>query len=533
MNNNLYLLDCTLRDGGYLNDWNFGHDVLTNVFERQIASAVDFIEIGFLDDRRQFDNNRSIMPHSDDVGRIFGKINKMNATVVAMIDYGTCAIENLTVAENSYLDGIRVIFKKHVMGNALNYCAKIKELGYKVFVQAVSITDYSEEELAQLIQQVNIIKPLALSMVDTYGLLHQDNLMHIFNFMDTHLDLSIALGYHAHNNFQMGYPNSIEILNQKTKRNLFVDASLYGMGKSAGNTPIELISMYMNERFGKKYDTTQMLEAIETNIMDIYAKTPWGYNLFYYISASNKCHPSYTSFLIDKHTLSIKSIFELLARIDAEKKLLYDREHIEKLYLDYQKNEYDDANTIESLKSLLKEKKLLLLGPGKSIGLNQNIIQKYISDNSPVVMSINCIYPQYPIDYLFFTNSKRYSQMTGRLNYPENQNIALIATSNITRTIGNFNYLVNYSSLIDTNTDIPDNSLIMLLKLLINIGSDSIALAGFDGYCENNENYHNTDMEYNFVKNKAKYLNDYVRSFLHKASSDIKIHFVTDSMYLK
>ena len=138
------LLDCTMRDGGYLNDWNFGHDNLINIFERLVDAKVDIIEIGFLDERRLFDINRSIMPDTDSVKEIFGRLDRKSTMVVGMIDYGTCSIENIRPCEDSFLDGIRVIFKKHLREPAMQYCAQLKALGYKVFTQLVSVTSYED-----------------------------------------------------------------------------------------------------------------------------------------------------------------------------------------------------------------------------------------------------------------------------------------------------------------------------------------------------------------------------------------------------
>ena len=135
------LLDCTLRDGGYVNDWNFGHNNLVNILQRLIDAKMDFVEVGFLDDRRPFDINRSIMPNTDCVEKIFGIVDKKQTMALAMIDYGTCDIKNLCPKNQSYLDGIRVIFKKHLMHEALDYCKQVKELGYKVFAQLVSIIE--------------------------------------------------------------------------------------------------------------------------------------------------------------------------------------------------------------------------------------------------------------------------------------------------------------------------------------------------------------------------------------------------------
>ena len=253
-----YLLDCTLRDGGYINDWKFGHDNLVNIFERLVSAGVDVIEIGFLDDRRAFDINRSIMPATNCVEKIFGKLHCKNSMIVGMIDYGTCDINNLQPCSESYLDGIRVIFKKDKMYPAMEYCRQIKDLGYKVFSQLVSIGSYSDEELLRVIRLANEVKPFALSMVDTYGLLNPQNLKHIMKIIDVNLDSDIILGFHAHNNFQLGYTNTISILEYKTNRDVVVDGTLYGMGKSAGNAPLELIALHMNEHYGKHYKITEM-----------------------------------------------------------------------------------------------------------------------------------------------------------------------------------------------------------------------------------------------------------------------------------
>ena len=86
---NISLLDCTLRDGGYVNDWNFGHNKLIGIYERLCDAGVDIVEIGFLDDRRPFDINRSIMPDTDCVEKIYGTARKKAPMTIAMIDYGT------------------------------------------------------------------------------------------------------------------------------------------------------------------------------------------------------------------------------------------------------------------------------------------------------------------------------------------------------------------------------------------------------------------------------------------------------------
>ncbi len=526
------LLDCTLRDGGYINDWNFGRNTLTSVFSRLVRAGVDIIEVGFLDDRRMFDENRSIAPDTASFGKIFGKIEKGDAIVVGMIDYGTCRIEHLQPCDESYLDGIRVIFKKNIRHEAIYFCRQVKELGYKVFVQAVSITSYDDDELFDLVSQVNDLKPYALSMVDTYGLLHKNGLMHIFQRFDEYLDPDICIGYHAHNNFQLGYANSIEVLGTAVKRNLVVDATLYGMGKSAGNTPIELMAMYMNENLGKRYDISQMMEAIETNLLSIYHETPWGYNLFYYISGVNKCHPNYVSYLLNKRTLSIRAINDILLLLQGDDKLLYNQQLIEQLYLQHQRNDCDDTESLLALRGELAGRDVLLLGPGRSIDEQKDCVHAYATGKELAVISISFIPASFEncIDYLFLTNNKRYSQMaTALTELPKS--MKMISMSNVLDMQNDFRFVLNYSSWIDPNTDIPDNSLVMALRVLSAVGVRSIALAGFDGYVKDNMNYYITNMEYSFAKEKAEYLNHYIRCSLEQIREKTALHFVTPSVY--
>lgn len=526
------LLDCTLRDGGYVNDWNFGHNNLVSVFERLVDANVDYIEVGFLDERRPFDINRSIMPDTDSVEKIYGQLDRKQAMVVGMIDYGTCSLDHIKPCEESYLDAIRVIFKKHLREEAMAFCAELKKLGYKVFSQLVSVTSYEDDEMMDLIRLANEVQPYAVSMVDTYGLMHQNNLKHYFDLLNEHLLPEIGIGYHAHNNFQMGYANCITMMSQITDRMLLVDGTIYGMGKSAGNAPIELIAMYMNDNLGKNYHISQFLEAIDSNITQFYTPATWGYNMFFYLAASNDCHPNYVSYLMEKKTLSVKSINELLGRLQGEKKLLYDQKYIEKLYLDYQAIETDDASCQEQLKKLLNDREVLLIGPGTSITKEEDKVQKYITEKKPIVISVNFLEENYPVDYLFLSNSKRYVQLATALSQKDDD-LKVIATSNVTKTSGTFDYVLKYSSLIDEQAEVIDNSFIMLLKAMICLGVKKVSVAGFDGYVtQKTGNYIRTYMEYNFDADKTERLNTYVKNKITEMSDELTIDFLTESLYV-
>ncbi len=529
----LELLDCTLRDGGYINDWEFGHDTLVNVFERVCASGVEFIELGFLDDRRSFDINRSIMPDTADMEKIYGGLPKGNTKLMGMIDFGTCSIDHIQPCSESILDGIRVIFKKHLREPAMAFCKQLKEKGYIVFSQLVSVTSYEDDEMMDLIRLANEVKPYAVSMVDTYGLMHKNILFHYYDMLNNNLDPTIAVGYHAHNNFQLGYSNCIEMMerHKSCERPILCDGTLYGMGKSAGNAPTELLAMYMNANFEKHYDIGMMLEAIDTSLMDIFKVTPWGYTMKFFIAASNDCHPNYVSYLLDKKTLPVKSINEILKGLNGDKKLLYDKNLIEQLYLEYQRNHCDDAVAYQKLSEELKAKPILILGPGASIVKESEKISEYVVENNPVIISINYCPSSWKPDYLFLTNCKRYVQMASTIA-SDRDNYRLIATSNITCASGEFDYTLDYESLIDHNAVFMDNSFLMLLRVLMKINVNEVFLAGFDGYSiENDSNYFSSKMDYEFTKQKGEEINADVNRFLGKIKDKIRIHFLSHTIY--
>ena len=139
------------------------------------------------------------------------------------------------------------------------------------------------------------------------------------NCLITNLNREIGIGYHSHNNFQLAYSNSIEVLRETADRRVLIDASFVRHGKSAGNLPLELISMYMNTSCGRNFNTAQMLEAIDINIMPFFRKAP-GVIIFSSISPpQTTVIQAMFKFLMDKQTLSLKALNGILDSIEPEK----------------------------------------------------------------------------------------------------------------------------------------------------------------------------------------------------------------------
>lgn len=523
------LLDCTLRDGGYINDWEFGHDVITGTYKRLDEAGVDYIEVGFIDDRRCFDINRTIVPNTESYNVIFENVEKKHAIPVAMIDYGTCSIENIGDVSSTFIDGIRVIFKKEKIEEALPFCKAIKEKGYKLFIQAISITSYSDIEVLDYINKINEIKPYAFSIVDTYGLLDEEKLLNYFGLLERNLHEDIIIGYHAHNNFQLAFSNSIKFLSQKTKHSLIVDATVYGMGKSAGNCPIELISMYFNENEDKNYDINQFLEILDTDLMPIYQKYYWGYKYNFYISAMQNCHPNYVKDLLDKKTLSVSAINQILSEIPDNMKLLYNQNYIETAYMKHQSIVVDDKIALKEIEEEIGNREIVLIGPGSSIVCAHEHIKTITDDRNRIVFSINFKPENLKTDYVFVSNSKRYSRLVNSKEI-KNRDYKLIVTSNITPYDGQVDYILNYAKLLDESGQSYDNALLLCLTALEKLGVKRVMLAGFDGFSNEIDYY---DVSYSFAGNENYNIqnNDKIIQGLKRLNEKIEFCFITKSLY--
>jgi 4-hydroxy 2-oxovalerate aldolase len=526
------ILDCTLRDGGYINDWEFGHGTITGVYKRLEAAGVNYIEVGFLDDRRQFDINRTIMPNTDAVNKVFANVKKGHAIPIAMIDYGTCSIDSIGPAESTFIEGIRVIFKKEKIEQALPFCKSIKEKGYKLFIQAISITAYSDMEMLQYVEKINEIKPYAFSIVDTYGLLDNKSMTRYFHLIDDNLDPEIVMGYHDHNNFQLAYSNTMRFLSMETDRHLVADSSVYGMGKSAGNCATELLAMHLNDYYHKNYNLNEVMEIVDTFMMPIWQKNYWGYKYEFYIAAMQKVHPNFVNYLLKKKTLSVSSINEILAAIPEEQKLFFDKKLIEQLYLDYQGNSINDDNVYNSnFTDMLCNCNILLLGPGSSIADNSEDIMKTIEKDKPVVLSVNFYPKEFPVDCVFMSNNKRYAFLADYLGEDAKINAKFIATSNVHIVDLKPDYTLNFESLLIPQLENTDNALILLLSFLVKAGVKAVSLAGFDGYKVNEHNYYRKGYEVAVENSDNIKRNATMSNALSFFKDKLLISFITPTQY--
>ena len=141
----VYLLDCTLRDGGYINDWAFGEEAIKGIVSRMADTGIEMLEVGFIKGK-QYDPNRSVFPDTESFKKVITNKSK-NMIYVGMLDMsGPVEKDKIAPRDPDGIDGIRVIFKKKKTDEAYDYCQYIKSLGYKLFVNFVGTDHYTDKE---------------------------------------------------------------------------------------------------------------------------------------------------------------------------------------------------------------------------------------------------------------------------------------------------------------------------------------------------------------------------------------------------
>ena len=488
------VLDCTLRDGGYINDWKFGNKNIKSIVNSLEESNVDFVELGFIAECEYQVGNTKV-PTIDILNKYIPK--NSNTKYAAMINYGKCDITNIPNYNGNGIKYIRVAFHKKDLIPAIDYCKKIKEKGYKVFVQPMVTVSYTDNEFEYLIKQCNSFKPYAVYVADSFGTMKRREVLHYFKILERLLDNEIIPGFHSHNNMQLSFSNVIGILDE-AKREFFIDSSIYGMGRGAGNLNTELLLQYLNDEYDCNYKLEPIISCMDLVINKIYAKTPWGYSLPNYLSASHNAHPNYAKYLIDTNKLSMKDMNSIFDMLDEDKKNEYDKSYIDQIYESYLANKSSNEFGIEKVKALLENRKVSIIAPGKSAIKNIEMI-KADKENGSLIISINFMFNEDLVDYIFVGNIKRMESLD--LNYY----YKVIATSNIPND--DVFAKVNYSKLLNDQEYVKDNSGLMLIKLLTMLNCD-ITIYGMDGYSYNSEdNYSNNELELTTSKTQIDNLN--------------------------
>lgn len=522
--NRIMILDCTLRDGGYVNNWNFGIQNIHSVISELVHSNVEIIECGYVSKKKPCDPN-STQFNSVEMLNALLPADRKNCLMVAMINFGEYLAEDIPERIHTGIDGFRVAFHKDNAAEALEFCMQIKDKGYAVFVQPMVTLNYTDREFLSLISVVNQVKPYAFYVVDSFGAMESKDLLHLFYLTDSNLDKDVCIGFHSHNNLQQSSSLAQLLVGQNTDRKTIIDSSVFGMGRGAGNLNSELFAEHLNKFYGKNYKIRPMLKIMDDVLAPIYQNKYWGYSLPHYLSAVYNCHPNYATFLDDKNTLTYEDIESIFQSIPAERRSKYSADYIRDLYSAYQNSKTIDSGEEELLK-MLAGKDIVILAPGKSLEDERERVANVLAETDALVIAVNFIPENYETDFCFFGNIRRWEARDSSAP------VKTIITSNI-KSERAATYIIPYSDLVNETEHVTDNSGLMLIALLIKAGVKSILLAGMDGYrIQSLDNFVERTLEFSKSATVMQAMNDGITKVLTTYSKQVPIKFITKERFV-
>lgn len=329
---NVKILDCTLRDGGHLNKCNFGEKNVKEIISNLVKSKIDIIEIGFLEDCK-YDTNITKFNTIDDTNYLLKDIQKNSSKFSLLLQVDKFDFNKLNV-KNDNIDLIRVSFHSNLIEEGMKYCKKILELGYECSCNPINFSNYSNEEVVELIKKVNEINPTYFCIVDTFGTMLNNDFSNKLSLLNNILNDDIKLGLHLHNNLSSSFSTAQIIMNKNSRfNNVIIDTSICGMGRAPGNLKTELLTYYINSKY-YKYNLEYLYWIIEKIIPKFKEKYNWEEDFRYSISAFEKMHRTYAEFLIN-HNVSLKDSNNIMKEIPLNNKGRYDKNIIENIYNKY------------------------------------------------------------------------------------------------------------------------------------------------------------------------------------------------------
>ncbi len=284
------VVDCTIRDGGLVNNFFFDDDFVKNLYMANVAAGVDYMEFGYKASKEIFDVKefgKWKFCDEEDIRDIVGD-NDTDLKISVMADVGrTDYKKDIIPKKDSVIDMIRIATYVNTIPAAvemINYCA---DMGYETTINVMAVSTAAENELDIALELLAESKANVIYLVDSYGSLYPEQ---IRRYADKYIEIAEAhgklVGIHAHNNQQLAFANTIEACAYGVS---YLDATVSGLGRGAGNCNMELLLGFLRN---PKYSLNPVLKFIQNRILPLKKSgVVWGCDVQYMITGQQNQHP--------------------------------------------------------------------------------------------------------------------------------------------------------------------------------------------------------------------------------------------------
>ena len=281
------VLDCTIRDGGLMNNHQFSDELVRKVYQAANDAHIDYIELGYKADESQFSRSEfgpmKFCSEKDIENVVNGIEKKVKLSVMA--DIGRFDPDSVIPCGESHIDMYRVASYVKDIDKAIDLVNKLNGKGYETTINIMAVSHARERELDEALEQVEKESAAdVIYLVDSFGALYSEQISYLAKKYKQ-LMPSKELGIHAHNNQQLAFANTIESIINNIN---YLDGTIYGIGRAAGNCPLELLLGFLKN---PKYDIRPIIKIIGTDFLKIREEIEWGYVIPYMITGTLDVHP--------------------------------------------------------------------------------------------------------------------------------------------------------------------------------------------------------------------------------------------------
>lgn len=387
MVNRPILLDCTLRDGGYYNAWNFSHELIQQYLTAMQAAEVDIVELGL----RSLENlgfKGACAYTTDSFLRSLDLPSCM--TVAVMVNgselVGKTPLEEVlaqlfpNTSDASPVSLVRVACHVHEFAEALKAVPWLKDRGYKVGFNLMQIADRGEQEIVDLARLASAYPLDVLYFADSMGSLAPPRIAEIVGWL--RCGWKGPLGIHTHDNQGLALSNTLRAMDEGVT---WVDATVTGMGRGPGNARTEELVIEVSARASSQPNLVPLMSLVRKHLKPMQNHHGWGTNPYYYLAGKYGIHPTYIQEMLSDSRYGeedVLAVIEHLRREGGKKFSLHT--------LDAARDFYRGQATGQwSPEVLFKGREVLLLGTGPGVAQHRHALQQYIREHQPLVVALN------------------------------------------------------------------------------------------------------------------------------------------------
>jgi 4-hydroxy 2-oxovalerate aldolase len=282
------VVDCTIRDGGLMNKSMFSLETVRNVYKATCEAGIDIVELVYRNSKQMFytkEYGSWRFCDEEDLRKVVDGIKSDKTKIAVMQDAHKTDAKDILPKKDCVVDVIRVATYVKDIDKAIKLANNATEKGYEVTINIMSISIALERELDEALQQIEKeTKIIACYIVDSFGALYSEDIDYYVDKFKKYLK-NKEIGVHCHNSTQLAFANTIaEIIRGAN----YLDGTLYGLGRGAGNCPTELLLSFLKN---PKFDIRPILDVISKEIMPLTKKISWGYSIPYMIAGALNRHP--------------------------------------------------------------------------------------------------------------------------------------------------------------------------------------------------------------------------------------------------